>query len=272
MAAAEAMDTATMTHSSHSISSRLNDEVGSLPPWMADGADGGITREFIVDHMPRVHRLARRMARRLPPHIPMDDLVSAGTLGLLDAARRYDPEVCSKFEAFAEHRIRGAMLDELRAHDCLSRDLRTRCKRRDEAVASLEQQLGRAPSSDEVADAMGVELDEYQRVLGRVHRSNGASAEALTRDGAGAQAFADTALPDPCEVAIARERRDLLERAVSALPERLKLVTSLYYREGMTLAQIGETLGVTEARACQLRGEAVRRIRELLLAWDVTPD
>lgn len=244
-----------------------------VPSWApADGTVGMSRDDFVVQQMPRVHHLARVMARRLPPHVPIDDLVSAGTLGLMDAARRYDPSLCNRFEAFAEHRIRGAMLDELRSHDSLSRDLRNRLKRRDQAVACLERNLGRAPASEEVAQEMGVEMEEYQRLLGRVHRGIPMSAEALTRDGMGAQAFPDTKHPDPCDLAIAREQRELLGRAISMLPKRLKLVMGLYYREGMTLSQIGDTLGVTEARACQLRAEAVKRIREILTNWEVTAE
>jgi RNA polymerase sigma factor for flagellar operon FliA len=224
----------------------------------------GAANELVVNQMPRVHSMARKLARRLPSYVSLDDLVSAGTLGLVHAARRYDPALCNRFEAFAEHRIKGAMLDELRAHDCLSRDLRAHCRRRDEAVATLEQALGRSPTPTEVAGEMGMEIEEYQELLGRAHRGHVSSAEALSHDGAGAQAYADTECPDPCDVAIARERLELLAKAVAALPERLQLVTSLYYREGLTLAQIGEMLGVTEARACQLRGEAVRRMRQTL--------
>lgn len=226
--------------------------------------------ELVVSYLPRIDKLARALARRLPPHVPIDDLVSAGAVGLLDAARRYDPERCERFEIYAEHRIRGAMLDELRSHDSLSRDLRSRSRRREEAVAKLERELGRAPSSEDVAGELGIEIEEYDRLLGRVHRGTILSAEALTRDGSGAQAFADPTMPDPFRVAAAREVRDLLARAVETLPDRLKLVASLYYREGMKLSEIGARLGVTEARACQLRGEAVRQLRDVLQGWEVS--
>lgn len=226
--------------------------------------------ELVNRYIPRINKLARSMARRLPPHVPIDDLVSAGAMGLLDAARRYDPNVCERFEAYAEHRIRGAMLDELRSHDSLSRDLRSRSRRRDEAVTRLERKLGHAPSSEQVAGELGIDLEEYDRLLGRVHRGTVLSAEALTRDGVGAQAFEDAQVPDPFNVAAAHELRDLLSHALEKLPERLQLVASLYYREGYKLSEIGALLGVTEARACQLRGEAVRRLRDVLGSWDVT--
>ncbi len=223
-------------------------------------------------YLPRIQKLARAMARRLPPHVPLDDLISAGALGLLDAARRYDPNVCERFEAYAEHRIRGAMLDELRSHDSLSRDLRSRSRRREEAIARLERKNGCAPASEDIAEELGIELEEYERLMGRVHRGTVLNAEALTRDGSGAQAFEDSAIPDPFRVAAAREVRDLLTRALDALPERLNLVASMYYREGYKLSEIGAKLGVTEARACQLRGEAVRRLRDIMTNWKIDGD
>lgn len=226
--------------------------------------------ELVLRYLPRINKLARSMARRLPPHVPLDDLTSAGAVGLLDAARRYDPSRCERFEAYAEHRIRGAMLDELRSHDSLSRDLRSRSRRKDEAIAKLEREQGRTPSSEDVAEELGIELHEYDRLLGRVHRGTVLSAEALTRNGVGAQAFADPNMPDPFRVTAAREVRDLLTKALDNLPDRLKLVASLYYRKGLKLSEIGARLGVTEARACQLRGEAVRQLREIMKSWEVT--
>jgi len=228
--------------------------------------------ELVRAYIPRIHKIARSMARRLPPHVPLDDLISAGALGLIDAARRYDPSLCERFEAYAEHRIRGSMLDELRSHDSLSRDLRSRSRRRDEAVARLERKLGHSPSSEDIAEELGLDIEEYERLVGRVHRGTVLSAEALTRDGIGAQAFEDPHVPDPFRVAAAREVRDLLTRALECLPPRLQLVASLYYREGLKLSEIGNKLGVTEARACQLRGEAVRRLRDILSSWDVVED
>ncbi len=225
--------------------------------------------ELVLRYIPRIHKLARAMARRLPPHVPLDDLISAGALGLIDAARRYDPKLCERFEAYAEHRIRGAMLDELRSHDSLSRDLRSRSRRRDEAIARLERRFGRAPAPEEIAEELGIGMEEYERLLGRVHRGTVLSAEALTRDGIGAQAFEDPEIPDPFRVTAAREVRDLLTRAMDCLPDRLNLVASLYYREGLKLSEIGARLGVTEARACQLRGEAVRRLREIMNSWKI---
>lgn len=249
----------------------------SSPPSMPaliheDEADELDRDELVVEYIPRIHQLARAMARRLPPHVPLDDLISAGALGLIDAARRYDPSLCERFEAYAEHRIRGSMLDELRSHDSLSRDLRSRSRRRDEAIARLERQLGHSPSSEDVARELGLEMEEYDRLMGRVHRGTVLSAEALTRDGAGAQAFEDPHVPDPYRVTAAREIRDLITKALEALPDRLQLVASMYYREGFKLSEIGSRLGVTEARACQLRGEAVRRLREILSSWEIDED
>lgn len=257
------MEAVTTSHRSPAVPPMQSTEESS--PWPSHD-------DLVNRYIPRIHKLARTMARRLPPHVPLDDLISAGALGLLDAARRYDPTLCERFEAYAEHRIRGAMLDELRSHDSLSRDLRSRSRRREEAVARLERKMGCTPSSEHIAEELGIGLEEYERLMGRVHRGTVLSAEALTRDGVGAQAFEDANVPDPFKVAAAREVRDLLTKALEDLPDRLQLVASLYYREGLKLSEIGARLGVTEARACQLRGEAVRRLRDILGSWEVEED
>lgn len=230
-------------------------------------------RDALVSRfIPCIYKVARSIGRRLPAHFSFDDIVSAGALGLLDAARRYDPSMCERFEVYAELRIRGAILDELRSHDSLTRDLRSISRRRDAAIAKLEHTLGSTPTSKDVADELGLELDEYDRLLGRVHRGTMLSAEAVTRDGIGAQAFEDTETPDPFQVTLAREIHDLLEKAVDYLPARLQVVARLYYTEGLKLNEIGARLGVTEARACQLRGEALKRLREILCSWGVESD
>lgn len=224
---------------------------------------------LVLQHMPRIEKIARSIARRIPPHVPLDDLISAGTLGLIDAAHRFDPSVCERFESFAEPRIRGSMLDELRSHDTLSRELRSRWRKTDEVVGQLQQSLGRPPSDEEVAAEMEISLDDYDRLRSRVRRACVQSAEALSRNGVGAQSFADEDQPDPYQLVAARQMKEILTKALADLPERLQLVTSLYYKDGLTLSEIGELLGVTEARACQLRGEAVRRLRTTLDTWKV---
>jgi RNA polymerase sigma factor for flagellar operon FliA len=226
--------------------------------------------ELVAQFLPNIRRHAQSMSRRVPSHIPLEDLVSAGALGLLEAARRYDPSKCEHFEVYAEHRIRGAILDELRSHDNLSRDMRYRSRECDKAILKLERQQGYRPASDEVARELGLSIAEYEKLRSKVHRGKILSVEALGAAGTGAEYIEDGSVPDSFSVVAAREVQTILTRAIDSLPDRLKVVVGLYYQEELKLSEIGAALGVTEARACQLRGEAVRKIREILCSWNVS--
>jgi len=212
--------------------------------------------------LPSIRRIASQLVRRLPRHIRVDDLVGAGCQGLCAALGRYDAARVEGFEAYAEMRIRGAMLDELRASDPLSRDQRVHAKRIAAATRSLQSRLRRAPSADEIATELGISLETYwawqsvcaTQIGGAPHNDDGSDPIAELSD--------DRA--EPADERLYRsERERAARRAMTSLPERLQRVLHLHYVEGFTLRQIGQELGVTESRVCQLETDAFRRIREL---------
>jgi RNA polymerase sigma factor for flagellar operon FliA len=220
-----------------------------------------LSQDVARQMMPLIRSIAARLARRLPKHISTDDLVSAGCQGLCAAMRRYDPERADGFEAYAERRIRGAMLDELRSIDLLSRDRRAQAKRVSAATRALHARLGRAPVAEEIAAELGVTLEVFWawQSAGAVSVSSTSAGEA---EGELVAELSDTHAEPADERVLRIEREEALGRAMTALPSRLQRVLELHYVVGMTLQQIGSELGVSESRVCQLESDAVRRIRE----------
>jgi RNA polymerase sigma factor for flagellar operon FliA len=219
-------------------------------------------KEYAAKFFPYIEKVARRLARRLPAHVEIDDLVSAGVIGLMEAAERFDPKRVDRFEAFAEFRIRGAMLDDLRARDTLSRDMRRLSNELREATRKLESELGRTPDQGELAETLGLKVDELYT---RQQKLSGSSVVGI--DDAGPdflERTSDTNSPDPFELTSHREALARLVSGIDDLPEKMQQVLSLYYCENMNLKEIGEILGVTESRVCQIHGEATRRLRESL--------
>ena len=219
-------------------------------------------REYAAKFFPYIEKVARRLARRLPAHVEIDDLVSSGVIGLMEAAERFDPKRVDRFEAFAEFRIRGAMLDDLRSRDTLSRDMRRLSNELREATRKLESQLGRTPDQAEIAKTLGLDVDE---LYARQQKLSGSSVVGI--DDAGPdflERTGDDTAPDPFEVTAHRETLARLIAGVDELPEKMQQVLSLYYVENLNLKEIGHVLGVTESRVCQIHGEATRRLRESL--------
>jgi len=217
---------------------------------------------YAAKFFPYIEKVARRLARRLPAHVEIDDLVSAGVIGLMEAAERFDPKRVDRFEAFAEFRIRGAMLDDLRARDTLSRDMRRLSNELREATRKLESELGRSPDQGELAQTLGLKVDELYT---RQQKLSGSSVVGI--DDAGPdflERTSDANSPDPFELTAHREALSRLVSGIDDLPEKMQQVLSLYYCENMNLKEIGEILGVTESRVCQIHGEATRRLRESL--------
>jgi len=211
---------------------------------------------------PYIEKVARRLARRLPAHVEIDDLVSAGVIGLMEAADRYDPKRADRFEAFAEFRIRGAMLDDLRARDTLSRDMRRLSNELRSATRKLESELGRTPDQSELASTLGLNVDELYT---KQQKLSGSSVVGI--DDAGPDLLertSDSNSPDPFEITAHREALARLVSGIDDLPEKMQQVISLYYCENLNLKEIGQVLGVTESRVCQIHGEATRRLRESL--------
>lgn len=209
-------------------------------------------------YQPLVRRIAMRLARRVPKTISMSDLVSCGWLGLMEAFTRAAPEMPGEeFEAYASYRIRGAMLDYLRSLDSATREMRRTSRRLARTLKDLQRSLGRAPTEDETARAMGVTPAEYQNVLTRVASAGMSRLELMDFDQSDLESHAQ---PIDDEVS-RREVASLLSQAITTLPPRLQQVLALYYQKECTLKEIGAVLGVTESRVSQLHTEAVHRLR-----------
>lgn len=209
---------------------------------------------LIRENLPMARRIASRMARRLPASLA-DDVQSAALLGLVEAANRFHPGRGESFPAFAAKRVRGAVLDELRRGDVLPRRARQTARRVREVVRCLEHQLGRIPRDEEIADKLGVSIDEYQDRIAAL----GAVEVVSLDDLAGGAARASS--EDPAERVERRRTAALVERARATLSEREAHVLALHYEQQMTLAEIGKRLGVTESRVCQLHTRAIKRLR-----------
>jgi RNA polymerase sigma factor for flagellar operon FliA len=218
------------------------------------------SREDLIEiGLPIVRRMAFRMARRLPSHIEVNDLIGAGTEGLLRAVASFDNERYPQFEPYAKTRIRGAILDELRSNDSLTRYGRERMGQVTKVIRQLQQQLGRAPDEVEVANGLGVPIDQYQKMAAELTQGPAL----LGLSGVSADDAESQAVTPDAEFAEGDLKRRLTS-AISELPERLKQVLALYYQEECTQAEIGEILGVTESRVCQILGEATLRLRAKL--------
>jgi RNA polymerase sigma factor for flagellar operon FliA len=207
-------------------------------------------RELLRRHAPLLERCARRLAARTGYAVSPDDLWSAGALGLLDAARRYDPTRDVRFETFAEHRVRGAMLDEMRRMDHLPRRLRAGLERIERERSRLGQALGREPEAAEIAGSLGLPPEEVAEAL-QLMLPVVPVEEDLLRDRG----------PAPDDTLAGAQLRDRVVAAIEALPERLRILLALYYDEGLTYREIAKGMGISEPRVCQLHSEAVKRLR-----------
>ena len=213
---------------------------------------------LIAEHLDVARRIALRVARRVPSWLSVDDLIAAGMIGLAEAADRYDDERQEPFIAFAEKRIRGAVLDELRRGDIMPRRVRNKARKIGIALRALEQKLGRAPEDEEIAQALEVSVKEYREELVMLTHVTVVELEAPEMQPEAHRA------PDGWSPARAVERRELLTRireGLEQLPKRDALVLSLYYNEEFTYAEIGDLLGVSESRVCQLHARAITRLR-----------
>ena len=220
----------------------------------------------VVHFAPLVKRMAHHMMASLPPNVMLDDVIQSGMLGLLDAARRYQETQGAQFETYATQRIRGAILDGLRQSDWLPRGLRRSLRRVESMISKLEQRNGRPPSEQELADALEMKLAEYQHLLQDARGYQLVSAEDL--QGEGEESFLDhhyaDGRPDPLQSLLDEDQRRTLIEAIEELPDREKKMMGLYYEQELNLREIGEVLGVTESRVCQLHSQAIARLRSRL--------
>ena len=210
------------------------------------------------------------MSSGLPAHVEESDLISYGLIGLINAIERFEIEREIKFETYAITRIKGAIIDELRALDWVPRSVRTRARDIERAIAELERRLHRAPTDEEIAEKLGLTPDELEESLTEISRSSIAALDELWTATAGGDQVAlidtieDTSGPDPQGALAQTELKEALGEAIARLPEREKLVVTLYYYEELTLREIGEVLGVTESRVSQLHTKAILRLKARL--------
>ena len=243
------------------------DETYALWQEYCKSRDPHLRDRLILTYAPLVKFVAGRVGASLPAHVDEQDLVSYGLLGLIGAIERFDPEREIKFETFAMARIRGAIIDELRSLDWVPRSVRTRARQIERAIALLERELMRAPTDAEIAKKLGVSQDELEDSLREISRTSVAALDELWSPSGGGDQIAlidtieDGSVPDPESSLELTEIKEALAEAISVLPEREKLVVTLYYYEELTLREIGEVLGVTESRVSQLHTKAILRLK-----------
>ena len=232
--------------------------------------DKALRDRLILTYAPLVKYVAGRLGSGLPAHVDEGDLVSYGLLGLIGAIERHDPARDIKFETYAISRIKGAIIDELRALDWVPRSVRSRAREIERAIAELEAKLGTAPDDAQIAAKIGISVDELEESLTDISRSSIAALDELwSVSGEGDQVslmdtIEDTQGVRPQEALDETEMREALADAIARLPEREKLVVTLYYYEELTLREIGEVLGVTESRVSQLHTKAILRLKARL--------
>jgi RNA polymerase sigma factor FliA len=223
---------------------------------------------ILSEHLPQVHYLARHVHDRLPKHVPLDDLVHAGVIGLMDAVRKFDPRKEVQFKTYAKFRIRGAILDSLREMDWSPRNLRRKSREVEDASVRLAMALGREPIEQEIAEELNMSLAAFQQLLGELGGLEVGSLQ-YSPDGSDegydlTEAIADPTEENPFESCLKGELRQHLATAISGLSEREQQILSLYYYEELTMKDIGEVLGVGESRVSQIHSLAIMRLRTQL--------
>jgi len=220
---------------------------------------------IVLEHLPLVKAIAIRVYENLPVRVDLDDLVHAGVLGLFDAVAKYDASKNVAFQSYAKHRIKGAILDSLRQLDWASRDLRHRQKQVEALTRELTTKLGRQPNESEMAEAMGVSLERWRRMVSEM-RTMGLVRVSTSPDGEHEQAPEVAARPDsrPDRICEHRELASTLARAIGKLPARYQKVVFLYYTNEMTMKEIGEAIGVNESRVSQIHKTALKKMATVL--------
>lgn len=228
---------------------------------------------MLMEQLPQVRYIARRIHERLPQHVPLEDLVHSGVLGLIDALNKFDACKHVQFASYAKHRIRGAILDSLRELDWSPRELRRKARLVEQAHAKLGTELGRAPSEQEIARELEMELGELQHLLGEID-SLEISSFSIESSEDGSEDDLSESVPatdefNPFKVCLEREMKTLLMEAIRELPERERQVLTLYYYEELTMKEVGAVLGVGESRVSQIHSLAMSRLRSRLSAAKV---
>jgi RNA polymerase sigma factor FliA len=223
--------------------------------------------QMLLEHLPTVRYLARRIHERLPQHVELDDLISAGVVGLIDAFSKFDHTKKVQFKSYAQFRIRGAILDSLRTLDWSPRELRRKGRAVEEAIRSVTHKIGRAPSEQEIAKEMDVDLIQYQQLLGELKGLEIGSLHMERSENSGDEELSyipGSPDEDPLFRCLQGEMKQRLTDAIEELPEKERMVLTLYYYEELTMKEIGLTLGVVESRVSQIHSSAVVRLRAAL--------
>lgn len=225
--------------------------------------------KLILEYAPLIKFIAQKIAVRLPSNIELDDLISSGVIGLMDAIDKYDPNRDNKFKTYAEFRVRGAILDELRAQDWVPRSIRDKAKLLDKTMVQLEAEIGRVATDEEISKALDMSIDEYHDLLNQVRPVSLLSIdESQTFSNVDKKSILNilegTKLNNPFNQLNMKTIKQYVTQAIEELPERQRLVLSLYYYEDLNLKEIGKVLRVTESRVSQLHAQAVSRLRNKL--------
>lgn len=245
-------------------------EAGIVALWQAFGQsrDQELRDRLVLHYAPLVKYVAGRVGTGLPAHVEVSDLIQSGVFGLVDAIEKFEPERGLKFETYAMQRIRGAILDDLRAQDWVPRSVRSRARDVERALERLEGKLQRTATDSELADELALSTEELRELFAQLQMTSVVALDDLIGVGRGTASLAET-LPDdraedPVNTLVNRDNRRQLAEAVERLSDRDRIVVTLYYFENLTLAEIGKVLGVTESRVCQLHTRAVLRLRSKL--------
>ena len=227
----------------------------------------GSAHDIVERHSELVRRIAHHLAARLPASVEIDDLIQAGMLGLIDAARNFQADQGAAFETYASIRIRGAMIDEIRRGDWVPRSVHRRYRDMVAATRDIEQRTGQAATAKQVAAALNVSLEEYHRMVEDAARGQLISLDAQREENDGEPRLATSGSATPARAFENDAFRQALGAAIGDLPEREQLVLSLYYEQEMNLREIGAVLSVSESRVCQIHGQAMVRLRSRLGDW-----
>jgi RNA polymerase sigma factor for flagellar operon FliA len=237
---------------------RSEQEQGNLE----DKTQGVFARDTLIkEFIPVIHRFASKLKRNTPPSITMDELVSAGMYGLADAIGKYDDERSDKFKQYAEARIRGAMMDEIRSLAPLSRDQYEKSEKIKSCIKDLKQNLGREPEEEEIAENIGVELSKYQQMLGQFQRITVLSPQLIDKAMTRSYGYPERRKFDPQDDFFFLELREELANAIKELTSREQIVLAMYYKDEILLKDIGVHLGITESRVSQILTQAILRLR-----------
>jgi len=230
-----------------------------------------LKEQIVLEHAPLIRYIVNRIAVRLPSHIDLDDLYNTGVIGLMDAIEKYDPEKNCKFKTYAEFRIKGAILDQLRSLDWVPRSVRQKSRKLEKAYGEVEQRLGRQATDDEVADSLGLQIEKFHELLNQVRGISMVNLEEIrgtNSDGDRAGTFADiiedVQSENPFSSLKLTETKHAIADTIGTLPEKERLVISLYYYEDLNMKEIGQILGITESRVCQIHTKSVLRLRQKL--------